>query len=82
MLQLPVALTPELFRAFVDEVQKIAGNPAVDVGHYIDPEMLRTALPYAATAIGGALVYDQSNKAYNDWRTGRQMRMQQAMYGQ
>ena len=41
---------------------------------------LTAALPYMATAAGGALAFDQAGKAYDDWKIGRQQRIQQAMY--
>ena len=77
-MHLPITLTPELLAAFRDEVQKLASLPVADVAHAMPG--LSAAVPYVATALGGALAYDQAGKAYDDWRQGRQQRIQQAMY--
>ena len=77
-MHLPTTLTPELLAAFRDEVQKLAAVPVADVAHAMPG--LTAALPYVATAAGGALLFDQAGKAYDDWRQGRQGRIQQAMY--
>ena len=80
-MHLPTTLTPELLAAFRDEVQKLASMPtaaAADVAHAMPG--LTAALPYMATAAGGALAFDQAGKAYDDWKIGRQQRIQQAMY--